>query len=315
MEKAPYQSENSSPSRTNTMLGGDAFTDLYRAGFGLQNFWKLTDPEYCISVMEGAYRGGCRSFEISFGYVAGMLERLERRVGEPLTGIANPSHLQGTMFRGRSIQYARQRILRTLAEGDFLPEEARSAIRGRLRESHYLFFGYERDAEPLTDREIREFYLDEDAYRRRLNELGACTEVLVGATDADWLFSLGREDIIARMCEIARSVGKTPYLDCHYVTAVLPKAKEMKLDVAGYYTAMSPSGGWFDHGESERIIRGSDKRVYAFMAFDGIRDQDGRKRAAEYLKNTCGIAGIMYGTTSPAHALTMAEMLTELFDS
>ena len=300
--------------RTNTVLGGDAFTDLYRAGFGLQNFWKLTDPDYCVSVMEGAYRGGCRSFEISFDYTAEMLERLECRVGQPLTGIANPSHLQGTMFRGRSIQYARQRILKTLAEGDFLPETARAEMRGRLRESHYLFFGYEKDAEPLTDAEIMDFYLDEDAYLKRLKELGACPEVLVGATDADWLFSLGREDIIARMCEIARSLGKVPYLDCHYVTAVLPKAKEMKLDVAGYYIAMSRSGGWFDHDEAERAVRAADRPVYAFMAFDGARGDEERRRAAMYLRETCGIAGIMYGTTDSLHAEETAKMLTDLFD-
>ena len=305
----------SSRTRTHTVLGGDAFTDLYRAGFGLKNFWNLTDPEYCVSVMEGAYLGGCRSFEISFDYAAEMLERLESRVGQQLTGIANPSHLQGTMFRGRSIQYARQRILKTLAEGDYLPETARTEMRGRLRESHYLFFGYERDAEPLSDKEIAEFYLDEDAYRKRLKELGACPDVLVGATDADWLFSLGREDIIARMCEIVWSLGKTPYLDCHYVTAVLPKAMDMKLDVAGYYIAMSRSGGWFDHGEAERIVRGADRPVYAFMAFDGARGDEERRLAASYLKETCGIAGIMYGTTDRLHAEKTAEMLTGMFDS
>ena len=32
--------------------------------------------------------------------------------------------------------------------------------------------------------EIMDFYLDEDAYLKRLKELGACPEVLVGATDA-----------------------------------------------------------------------------------------------------------------------------------
>ena len=37
-------------------------------------------------------------------------------------------------------------------------------------------------------------------------------------------------------------------------------------------------------------------------------------KTAEYLKDDCGVSGVMFGTTKKANAYNTAKMLTEMFD-
>ena len=302
------------PSLPGAILGGDAFGDLYRAGFGLKYFWKLTDPDYCLSVMRGAYEGGCRAFEIPLPVNVQLLLRLEEEVKEPLRGFANPSHLQGVVLRGRPITYYRNRILATFVKRNgFLPESAVRRIRTDLRENWYLFFGFDEDAEPLSDSEINAIRLDEDIYLQRLRELGCCRDVFVGCTETDWLFTLGREDIIVRMTEIVRSLGKTPYLDFHYASTVLPKAEAMKLDIAGYVAPVNPVWSWFDTDDVREALRSTSRPVIAFMAFADPSLKEDRRGTARALKEEYGISSVMFGTAHPGHAFETARMLSEVF--
>ncbi len=302
--------KNELPDHYKVILGGDAFGDLYRASFGLKYFWKLTNPEYCLSVMKGAYDGGCRSFEIPLSVNAGLFLRLQETVGEQLTGFANPSHLQGVVLNGRPVTYFRNRILSTFVNRKgFLPESAVERIKTDLRENWYVFFGYDEDAVPLSDEEIAAIRLDEDVYVRRLTELGCCSEVFVGCTETDWMFTLGREDVILMMIEIVRSLGKTPYLDFHYTSTVLPKAEELGPDVAGYVVPVNREWSWFDTGAAKEAVRRASKPVIAFMAFGDPSLKKDRAGAAEYLHEHCGVSGIMYGTAHPGHAFETAKML------
>lgn len=294
------------------VLGGDPFCDVFRGTYDLHKYWDLTNPDYCVSVMRSAYDGGCRCYELSFGSVQELFLRLEAAVGEQLTGYANPTYLQGVKLGGTPLQFCRSRILKTFAEcSGYMPETFRPRLRGELRENTCMIFGYDPEAEPLSDKEIAGIFLDETAYIRRLQELGAASRVLVGGTDADWLFTLGRQDIIERMCEIVRSLGKQPYLLCHYTSTVLPEADAINLPVDGYFAAINKSWAFLEHEEAVKAVKTAKKPVTAFMAFACGGLTGGMREAADYLVRECGVSGIMYGTTKRENAYATARMLLE----
>ncbi len=295
------------------VLGGDPFCDVFRGTYDLHKYWDLTNPSYCVSVMRSAYDGGCRSYEVSFGSVQELFLRLEAEVGEELTAYANPTYLQGVQLDGTPLQFCRSRILKTFVERPgFLPEAFVPRLKGELRENTCMVFGYDLDAVPLSDREIGAIELNEDAYVHRLNGLGAASRVLVGGTDADWLLTLGRQDIIERMCEIVRSLGKRPYLLCHYTSTVLPKADAIDLPVDGYFAAINKSWAFLEHDAAVTAVKTAKKPVTAFMAFACGGLAGGMQEAADYLVQECGVSGIMYGTTKRENAYSTARMLAAM---
>ena len=297
-------------------MGGDPFCDIFRGTYDLHMYWNLTDPDYCVSVMEQAYEAGCASYELSFPAVAEMFMKLEAKVGEELTGYANPTYIQGIELDGKPLQFLRSRIIKTFVErGGFYPPGFAEKVRDDLSDSVCMVFGYDPEAEPLSDEEIGRIALNEDAYLKRLLGLGVCSRVLVGGTDADWLFTLGREDIIKDMCGIVRSLGKAPYLLTHYTSTVLPKADQIQIDVDGYFAAFNKSWAYLDHDGAEAAVKAAKKPVTAFMAFACGGLAGGMKEAADYLKEDCGVSGVMFGTTKRKNAFRTAKMLTEIFDA
>ncbi|MEM5768765.1 MAG: hypothetical protein AAGU32_10840 [Bacillota bacterium] len=296
------------------IMGGDPFCDAFRGLYDPHCYWKLTDPEYCLTVMRGAYEGGCRAFDYSFPNVQDMFMRLRESADEPVVGVANPTYLQGVTLAGRQLQYCRSRIIKTLVEDPaFLTPEISADIRDNLRNNACMVFGYDIDAIPLSDKEIGAIQLDEDIYRLRLDGLKESTYVLIGGTDADWLFSLGREDIIERMGQLVRARGQRPVLICHYASTVLPRADLMGLDVEAYFAPINKSWSWFSLEDSQKAVREAKKPVIAFMAFACGGLKDGMRAAAEYLRDACGVSGVLFGTTKPQNAKQTAAMLLDVF--
>ncbi len=296
------------------IMGGDPFSDIFRGLYDPRSFWNLTDPDYCLSVMRSAYEGGCRAFDYSFANVQDIFVRLRESVDEEIVGYANPTYLQGTMLDGKHLQFQRSRILKTIVSvPSFVEPEIASKIRDDLREKTCMVFGYDPDAAALSDSEIASIYLDEDVFNKRLDELNESTFVLIGGTDADWLFTLKRADIIVRMAEIVRSRGKIPLLICHYTSTVLPEADRINLDVEGYFAPINKSWSWFDLKESQKAVRAAKKPVIAFMAFACGSLSNGMQEAADFLKQECGVSGVLFGTTKVKNALNTSIMLTETF--
>lgn len=296
------------------IMGGDPFSDIFRGLYDPRSFWNLTDPDYCLSVMRSAYEGGCRAFDYSFRNVQDIFSRLREDVDEEIVGYANPTYLQGTMLGGKHLQFQRSRILKTIVSvPGFIESETAKKIHDDFRVNTCMVFGYDPDATALSDSEIDSIYLDEVLFEKRLDELNESNFVLIGGTDADWLFTLKRADIIVRMAEIVRSRGKKPLLICHYASTVLPAADKMNLDVEGYFAPINKSWSWFDLEASKRAVQLAKKPVIAFMAFACGGLTNGMQEAADFLKRDCGVSGILFGTTKAKNALNTSILLTETF--
>ncbi len=294
------------------ILGGDPFCNAFRALYDQRCYWRLTNPDYCLDVMRAAYRGGCRSFDYSFGEVQNIYLRLCEEAEEPISGIGNLTWLQGPKLYGQHLQYCRDRLLKTIVE-HCLPKEDAELVRGELRVKTPMVFGYDESAEAYTQADVDAITLDEEVFLARMAELHVAENYLIGGTDADWLFALGRTDIIARMAALVRKAGKTPLLLCHYASLVLPRADEIELDVEGYLAPINHTWAWFSSAAGVQAVQNAKKPVLAFMAFACGGLSANLAEAARYLREDCGVSGILYGTTKPPNAEATARLIQEIF--
>ena len=294
------------------ILGGDTFCDVFRALYDHRCYWRLTDPDYCVSVMKAAYDGGCRAFDFSFAPVREMFDTLRRQVDEPVTGLGNPTWLPGPKLHGKHLQYCRDRVVKTIVETRLSPADA-ALVRDNYRLNNCLVFGYDPASELLSDADVAAIELDEAVFNARLDELDAADIYFIGGTDADWLFSLGRADILQRMAAIVRGRGKKSILLCHYSSVVLPAADAMGLDVDGYAAPVNIHWSWINTDEGRAAVRKATKPVIAFMAFASGGLSTSLEEAALYLREDCGVSGVLFGTTKPHNARASAQMLRAIY--
>lgn len=294
-----------------SILGGDPFSDVFRGLYNARSFWNLTDPQYCLSVMKAAYEGGCRAFDYSFSAGQQLFMQLRQLVDEPIFGLSNPTWLQGFTLGGRPLQYARNRILRTITTGGgILQERDARLIAEKLRETTPMVFGYDLDAPCLTPVEIESIRFDRDLFDERFDEISEAEYVLIGGTDADWLFALGRSDLIVELARLVRSKGKIPILIGHYTSFILPLAESLEeLDVAGYAVPLNSQWSWFSKESSEKAVWASKKPVIVFMPFGSgslTHDLDG---AIRYFTKFPTVISLLFGTTKAPHAFENAKRI------
>jgi hypothetical protein len=283
-----------------SILGGDPFNHfrfLYRRDL----LWKLHDEEYCLAVMRAAYQAGGRAFDLSFKVNARLFARLAAESDEPLVGFGNPTWEQGILLNGRYLQYSRDRILCTCVDRAW-PRPIARLVAERLAEQDVLVFGYDRDAAPLSDKEIAAIRLDRDLFLKRLNILHDCRYILFGGSDADWLISLGRTDIVVEMAQVVRAQGLVPILLCQYPTLVVPAAIAAGVDAAAYAVPLNKGWSWFDRDECVAVVKSAGKPVIAFMPLASPGLAQNIPAALDWLFGEVGVDSILFGTATAAHA-------------
>ena len=184
------------------ILGGDPFNQfrfLYRKDL----LWKLFDEDYCFSVMKACYEAGGLAYDLSFEINTRLFRRLLDETSEKLVGFGNPSWEQGVFLNGKYLQYSRDRILKTLVDRIF-PGPLAKVVKEKLSIDAVLVFGYDQTVEALTDEEIGSIRLDKWTFVQRLSIFKDCQYIFLGGSDADWLVSLGRVDIIVDMARFVR---------------------------------------------------------------------------------------------------------------
>lgn len=296
------------------ILGGDPFSNVFRGLYNLQRFWKLTDPEYCLNIMQAAYAGGARAFDLSFPENVELFCALQKRVDEQIFAYGNPTYLQGTKLHGRDLQYLRDRIVKTIVE-EYLSPELVELFKHKLKEEAGMVFGYDAEADALTEQEVADIYLDEKAFARRLEQLACCKYIMLGGTDADWLFSLQRADVIRRMVAITRQKGYIPLLICHYASEVLPKAEEISLDVEGYVIPLNKEWSWFTKARTLALLQRLTKPVISFMGLGSGGLRHDIHSALEFLFKDCKVSGILFGTSKPENAYKTTKAAISIYNA
>jgi hypothetical protein len=288
------------------ILGGDPFNQfrfLYRKDL----LWKLFDEDYCYSVMKACYEAGGLAFDLSFEINTRLFRRLLDETGEKLLGFGNPSWEQGVFLNGKYLQYSRDRIIKTLVERKF-PRSLANYVQEKLSVEDVLVFGFDNSQEPLTDEEISSISLDKWAFIKRLSIFKDCRYIFLGGSDADWLVSLGRVDIIVEMTQIVRQLGFIPMLLCQYASHIIPIIEGSSAGVEGYAVPLNKQWSWMYRDACVEVVKSLKKPVVAFMPFasGGLR-QDIRS-ALDWLYGEVGIESILYGTATADHARHTTEI-------
>lgn len=298
-----------------SILGGDPFTDAFRGLYNIRRFWDLTNPQYCLNIMKSAYGGGCRAFDFSFGPAHDLFVQLRSQVNERIVGIANPTWLQGFFLEDTPLQYCRNRILKTITTGrSMLSHEIAQLIDEKLSHEVVMVFGFDANAAPLTEKEIAHISLNKDVFNARMKDLSEAEYVLIGGTDADWLFSLGREDLIVELAHHVREMGKIPLLICHYASTVLPAADKLDgLDVQAYAIPFNKLWSWFSLEATQEAVSNSKRPIIAFMPFGSGGLKADPESAIKFLAEQPNVISLLFGTTSADHARENASMIQSIF--
>ncbi len=293
-----------------SILGGDPF-NMFRFLYRLDLLWKLFDEEYCYSVMKACYEAGGMGYDLSFIENVRLFRRLKEETGSnQLIGFGNPTWEQGVFLNGRFLHYSRDRIIRTLVER-LWPGDIAKIVEEKLSHEAVLVFGYDRDASLLSEKEIESIYLDEEAFLRRLSIFEDCQYILMGGADADYLVSLGRMDIVARMADIVREAGYIPFLLTQYPSLVLPRTEEAGLRVDGYAVPLNREWSWFTRDACLEAVRATNKPVIAFMPLASGQLKKDVRGALEWLYAEAGVEAILYGTATAEHARETTRIARE----
>lgn len=294
------------------ILGGDPFNKQFRYLYRMDRWWKLHDPNYCLSVMRSAYDAGCRAFDLSFRENVQLFKRLAEQVEDPIIGFGNPTWEQGVMYKDRHLFFTRDRIIRTLVERIW-PDPIAKLVEEKLSNNEVLVFGYDRNADLLTDNEINEIYLAEDIFRDRLSIFkGSCQYVYFGGSDVDYLVSLGRMDLVEEMLEVVKSEEFIPLLLCQYPSLVLPVIEKTGINVEGYVIPLNRIWSWFDHQSCLEAVWATEKPVVAFMALSHKDLRQDIPGALRWLYEKAGVESILFGTATPEHAKETTEIALSL---
>lgn len=288
------------------ILGGDPFNQ-FRFLYRRELLWKLFDEDYCFSVMKACYEAGGLGYDLSFEVNTRLFRRLLDETGETLLGFGNPSWEQGVFLNGKYIQYFRDRVLKTLVERKF-PRPLAKYVDEKLSLEDVLVFGYDRNVDSLTDEEIASIHLDRWAYIQRLSIFKDCQYIFLGGSDADWLVSLGRVDIIVEMARITRQLGFIPMVLCQYASYIVPAIEASGADVDGYVVPLNKDWSWMDRDACVEVVRSLKKSVVAFMPFASGGLRKDIRGALDWLYGEVGVESILYGTATAEHARHTTEI-------
>jgi hypothetical protein len=211
------------------------------------------------------------------------------------------------LLNGRYLQYERDRILKTLVEC-LWPRRVAELVERTLAGQAPMVFGYDRAAQPLSDQEIAAIRLDRELFRRRLSIFRDCQYAYFGGSDADWLVSLGREDLLHELAEEVRRQGFRPILLCHYATLVIPKALAIGLECEALAVPFNRSWAWFDHAECVQLVRACPLPVIAFMPLASGELRRDVPGALAWLFEEMQVASILFGTATAEHAAATVRL-------
>jgi hypothetical protein len=288
------------------ILGGDPFNQ-FRFLYRKELLWRLFDEDYCYSVMKACYESGGLAYDLSFEVNTRLFRRLMDETGERLVGFGNPSWEQGVFLNSKYLQYSRDRILKTLVERIF-PRPLAKLVKEKLSVEDVLVFGYDHAAKALTDEEIASIYLDRWVFIQRLSIFRDCQYIFLGGSDADWLVSLGRADIVVEMAGLTRQLGFIPMVLCQYASHIVPMIEASGADVEGYAVPLNRDWSWMERDACVGVVKSIKKPVVAFMPFASGGLRKDIRGALDWLYGEVGVESILYGTATAEHARHTTEI-------
>lgn len=161
---------------------------------------------------------------------------------------------------------------------------------------------------PFSDKEISQFYLDEQEYINNLNIFNQfCDFSLIGNLYQSSLMLLGRQDLLAKESELVRKSGMTPLIICE--AGFLALKNSQNIDCGGYWIRMSQKSGISD--ELIEYLKSINKPITAYKAFDRS-DGFNPEKSVEFFKTIPQVKSLVIGIENPSQAQETFSLLNNI---
>jgi hypothetical protein len=280
------------------IMGEDNFTGWFK---GIVFASKEEQADKYLKTIESAYKCGVRGFSISPNKVLVRTLSEFKKSHPDIVCIANP-HWQKNYYLGNESLWAQPNIMRGIAT---IAKKI-----GAVKRKQCYWYNQVKVENVFSAKEISKFRLDEDEYRKNLEEFAFCDFFLVGNIGPSILHMLGRTDIIDREIELVRKAKKIPIGMCE---AAGPALKVMKTkDVAGYWAWINRDFAFPDHKSVLHIIKNLKKPLTAYKAFTSPHGFN-LKRSMDFIISIPQIKSVVVGVENSSQAEKTFTALKKYF--
>ena len=302
---------------TKAILGCDNFISwLYQGGDSqFKGSNGKVDPLKTYEVMKASVDHGVRSLDLSPPLVE-VFKRLQEERHEKVEAVGALQEWICTNFTLDSIPLAKytDEIKATMCSklsASYLENLKHSeAIESSFAKS---FFLPKTQARPLRKSQIENIRIRSEFFEEKLafyRNLGVKVLQFGGGT-ADWLFALGRNDLVRDLNQLIRRNGFVPILICHWASYVLPIA-EKELDVAGYTVPLNKIWSLQTLSDALDVVKRIKKPLIAMKPLSSGALAHDIEGALTFLFKKVGVSAILVGVSSVAEAEQTFSMLAKI---
>lgn len=192
------------------------------------------------------------------------------------------------------------RVIRTIVERS-INNHAKSSIDALPEKTRRFWFHIDPDADPLSDAEIAEIYIDEEVWIPRLKRhISLADFCLFGADYADWMLLLGREDLLRWQLKTIREHDMIPIAVYHWTSLTLPMLDE--LSIGAHWTLGNLEAMYLSTQEAVAAIQSATKPVTCFRILRGIKIPDEIDKAVQWLRFEVGAQSLVIGVDNVQQA-------------
>lgn len=206
--------------------------------------------QHLYPLMEKIYEIGGWCFDLPSSNHLESFKRLRESIGEAnLIGFGHLEAEVGVSLTGKPLHRFESKVISTMIKNVVPPDLVRK-----------LFPAYPHE-DVLTQREIDRITFDRARFHQALSifDPEEVLFLLIGGKYGDWLWGLGRGDLLELMVSEARQKGFIPIFSGQWATYILPKSKH--LEAAAYAIPVNKRKALFDLTQAWNLIKKFEKPV------------------------------------------------------
>ncbi len=243
--------------------------------------------QHLYFLMEKVYEMGGWCFNLPTRKHLESFNLLRESTREPnLIGFGHLEAEAGVSLSGKPLHRFESKVISTMIRNVVPPDLVRK-----------LFSAYPHE-DVLTQREIDRITFDRSRFHQALSifDPKAIPFLLIGGRYGDWLWGLGRGDLLKVMLSEARQKGFIPIFSGQWATYVLPKSK--RLEAAAYAIPVNKRKAFFDLNQALDLIKKFEKPILSLDPLAGGKLMRESEQAFSFLLNELKVYSVFAEVTS-----------------
>lgn len=242
--------------------------------------------QHLYPLMEKVYEMGGWCFDLPTYKHLESFKLLRESTGDNnLIGFGHIEAEVGVSLTGKPLHRFESKVISTMMRNVIPPDLVRKLFPAHPRE------------DVLTQREIDRIAFDQSRFHQALSifDPEEIPFLLIGGQYGDWLWGLGRGDLLKEMVSEARKKGFIPIFSGQWATFVLPKSKH--LGAAAYAIPVNKRKALFDLNQAWDLIKKFDQPVLSLDPLAGGKLLRDPERAFSFLLNELKVYSVFAEVT------------------